>query len=107
MHAGSRRVLSWQDCCVSRQVYESLAKAEDFPAEKLAYFDVEGGEDLLHEMRFLPVAARPAAAEYIVDNGLDATVTEQDTLPAAPLRPCLCVVAVELLGVEKQELELS
>ena len=64
------------------QVYDSLGKAEEFPAEKLAYFDVEGGEDLLHEMRFLPVAARPAVAEYIVDNGLDATVCK--AMPLAP-----------------------
>ena len=60
---------------VRAQVYDSLAKeGSGFPPQKLAYFDVEGGEDLLHEMRFLAVAARPASAEYIVDGGLDAVV---------------------------------
>ena len=55
-------------------MYDSLARAEAFPADKLAYFDRERGEDLLLEMRYLPIYARPATAEYIVDNTLDAPV---------------------------------
>lgn len=51
-----------------------MARAEAFPADKLAYFDRERGEDLLLEMRYLPIYARPATAEYIVDNNLDAPV---------------------------------
>lgn len=56
------------------QVYESLKVSGQIPPEKLAFFDHEEGASQLSYMRYLPVAARPATAIYIVDNNLDAVV---------------------------------
>ena len=52
-------------------MYESLRRASTFPNEKLSYFDTEGAEELLYEMRNLGVSLRPTTAEYIADNDLD------------------------------------
>lgn len=56
------------------QVYESLARSGEVPLEELAYFDPEGGEDLLYGMRFLPIAARPPIARFIVKRKMDGPV---------------------------------
>ena len=71
------------------QVYESLARSGEVPPEELAYFDPEGGEDLLYGMRFLPIAARPPIARFIVERKMD-----------GPVRPPSCSdTSMPALGV--------
>ena len=70
-------------------MYESLARSGEVPPEELAYFDPEGGEDLLYGMRFLPTAARPPIARFIVERKMD-----------GPARPLSCSdTSVPALGV--------
>ncbi|KAK9839810.1 hypothetical protein WJX81_003436 [Elliptochloris bilobata] len=57
---------------VSEQVYESLARSGEVPPDEMAYFDPEGGEDLLYGLRFLPIDKRPAIARFIVERQMDA-----------------------------------
>ncbi len=52
-------------------VYKSLKKSGEMSEQSLAYFDQEGGERLLHELRFLSVEQRVAAAIYIVEQQMD------------------------------------
>ncbi len=55
----------------SSLVYKSLKKSGEMSEQSLAYFDQEGGERLLHELRFLSVEQRVAAAIYIVEQQMD------------------------------------
>lgn len=57
------------------QVYDSLKASGKISPEKMAVFDSEEAADQLSYMRYLPVAARPATAIYIVDNNLDGVVS--------------------------------
>jgi hypothetical protein len=52
-------------------VYKSLKKSGEMSEHSLAYFDQDGGERLLHELRFLSVDQRVAAAVYIVGQQMD------------------------------------
>lgn len=56
------------------QVYESLKTSDEVSEETLSFFDSEGAEYLLYEMRFLAVTKRVEPAKYIVANNLDARV---------------------------------
>ena len=53
------------------QVYDSLKDSGEMPEASLAYFDAEGAESLLYELRFLAVDKRVEPAMYIVANNLD------------------------------------
>jgi hypothetical protein len=55
----------------SSMVYLSLKKSGQVDEGDLAYFDQDGGERLLHELRFLSVDQRVATANYIVEKGMD------------------------------------
>ena len=55
----------------SSMVYTSLKKSGQVSEASLEYFDQDGGERLLHELRFLSVEQRVAAANYIVDQQMD------------------------------------
>jgi len=65
------------------QVYESLARSGEVSEQELAYFDPEGGEDLLYGLRFLAIAQRPALARYMVAERMDASGPPP---PPPPLR---------------------
>ena len=52
-------------------VYKSLEKSGEMSEQSLAYFDQEGGERLLHELRFLSVEQRVSTASYIVEQQMD------------------------------------
>lgn len=60
--------------CDGLQVHDSLKKSGKLSPETMAFFDHEESANVLYHMRFLPVSARPAVAEYIVDRQLDAAV---------------------------------
>lgn len=53
----------------SSMVYGSLRKSGEF--SDLKYFDQPGGENLLHELRFLSASQRVSTAKYIAENQLD------------------------------------
>jgi hypothetical protein len=55
-------------------VYESLKASGELPPATLQYFDAEGAEYLLYELRFLAVEKRVEPAMYIVANNLDVKV---------------------------------
>ncbi|GAQ82384.1 hypothetical protein KFL_001090310 [Klebsormidium nitens] len=55
---------------VGAQVYKSLG-AQGFPEDQLRFFDI-AGSGVLYELRVLAVNQRRSAAEYIIDNNLDA-----------------------------------
>lgn len=59
----------------AEQVYESVKRSGEMDEAMLAYFDVEGGEALLYELRFLSIRQRTQAAIYIVTNDLSAQVS--------------------------------
>lgn len=73
-----------------RQVYESLARSGEVPAEELAYFDAEGGEELLYGMRFLAIDKRPAIARFLVVRQMDAAA-RPSSVPVAPGTTCVPV----------------
>ena len=62
-----------------RQVYESLKASGELPEATLAYFDADGAEHLLYELRFLAVDKRVEPAMYIVANALDVKVRQWHT----------------------------
>ena len=64
------------------QVYQSLERSSDFSKDMLKYFDAEGADVLLYELRFLSAEVRPAAAAYIADKQLEPQVPS-----ASPLYP--------------------
>ena len=68
---GVRIILS---CCCFAQVHQSLARSDDCSPEILNYFDVEGTDVLLYELRFLSADIRPAVAAYIAQHNLPAQV---------------------------------
>lgn len=51
-----------------------MKKSGELSPYALAYFDGEGGEMLLYELRFLSIRQRAQAAQYIADNELSAQV---------------------------------
>jgi hypothetical protein len=55
----------------SSSIYDTLKKSGLVSDEIVAYYDVPGAEVLLHEIRFLSLKQRAAAAEYIAENALD------------------------------------
>ncbi len=55
-------------------MYESLKASGELPPATLQYFDAEGAEYLLYELRFLAVEKRVEPAMYIVANNLDVKV---------------------------------
>lgn len=55
---------------LSAQVYKSLG-AQGFPEDQLRFFDI-AGSGVLYELRVLAVNQRRSAAEYIIENNLDA-----------------------------------
>lgn len=82
------------------QVYDSLKSSGKVCPEKLAVFDNEEAADQLYYMRYLPVAARPATAIYIVDNNLDGIVCHSLAfiVPEAPLSH---IIKLALLANQK------
>ena len=66
------------------QVYESLARSGEVSEQELAYFDPEGGEDLLYGLRFLAIAQRPALARYMVAERMDASARPARRSPPLP-----------------------
>jgi len=71
------------------QVYESLARSGEVSEQELAYFDPEGGEDLLYGLRFLAIAQRPALARYMVAERMDPSGPPSPPSPPSGERPCL------------------
>jgi hypothetical protein len=55
-------------------VYDSLKQSAGMPEEVLEYFSQQGGQHLLYELRFLPVAKRAAPAIYMAESGSDQRV---------------------------------
>ena len=69
------RVCFVQHCClVVQQVYQSLKKSGECSPITIKYFDVEGGDLLLYELRFLSAELRASAAKYIADGQLEPQV---------------------------------
>ena len=56
-------------------VYDSLVSGGAVPSERLAYFDVEEGADLLYQLRFLTADYRIAAVNYLIDTQADEAVS--------------------------------
>ena len=52
-------------------MYESLARSGEVPAEELAFFDAEGGEEVLYGLRFLAIDKRPPIARFMVERQMD------------------------------------
>lgn len=71
------------------QVYESLARSGEVPEEELAYFDAEGGEDLLYSLRFLAIDKRPPIARFIVERQMDAAARPSAVPTASGTVCCL------------------
>lgn len=59
---------------VCAQVYQSLQRSGECSKETLNYFDREGADVLLYELRFNAGPSRPDAATYIAENQLDTQV---------------------------------
>ena len=57
--------------CAACQVYQSLQKSTEVSKDILQYFDAQGADVLLYELRFLSVETRPAAAAYIATKQLE------------------------------------
>ena len=78
---------------IAGQVFETLKQQNNFPNEKLAYFNTEDSEYKLYPMRVLAVQARGPVAEYIVDHDLNTKVIPHDLaghIPCtAPLEVCI------------------
>jgi Rubisco accumulation factor 1 alpha helical domain/Rubisco accumulation factor 1 helix turn helix domain len=55
----------------SASIYDALKKSGLVKDEIMAYYDVPGAENLLHELRFLSLKQRAAAVVYIAENALD------------------------------------
>ena len=62
-------------------MYESLARSGEVPAGELAYFDAEGGEELLYGLRFLAIEKRPPIARFLVERQMDAAARPSTLLP--------------------------
>ena len=60
---------------VAMNVYDSLVSGGAVSPERLAYFDVEEGADLLYQLRFLTADYRIAAVNYLVDEQADEAVS--------------------------------
>ena len=56
------------------QVYDSLKKSEKMSESELAHFNPQQGAQLLYELRFIPVTARPPAALYMVERDMNPNV---------------------------------
>lgn len=56
---------------VAVEVYQSLQRSGECSKETLNYFDREGADVLLYELRFNAGPSRPDAATYIAENQLD------------------------------------
>ena len=74
-----------------RQVYESLACSGEVPEGELAFFDAEGGEDLLYGLRYLAIEKRPPIARFIVERQMDAPA-RPSPLPGACRTECALVI---------------
>ncbi|KAK9784877.1 hypothetical protein WJX73_008467 [Symbiochloris irregularis] len=57
---------------VAGQVYQSLADGEKIGSDVMQFYDTEGSEMLLYELRFLGNDLRITAARYIAEQGLEA-----------------------------------
>ena len=61
--------------CATMQVYDSLMKSGEMSESDLAYFNVREGANLLYELRFVPLSARPASALYMKEKDMNAHVS--------------------------------
>ena len=52
-------------------IYDALKKSGLIDPKVMAYYDIDGTEELLHELRFLSLSQRCAAVAYIAQKGLD------------------------------------
>ena len=68
-------------------MHQSLARSEGCTPEILRYFDIEGTDVLLYELRFLSADVRPAVATYIAQHNLEPYVRSDISLELA----CHCL----------------
>lgn len=76
-------------------MYDSLQQT-NVPQQFLEYFSQEGGENLLYELRFLPVNARAPPAIYMAENGFDQRVREPAIRDGGMHIPSICAAHLHL-----------